>query len=405
MCEQFKRVVITGLGAVSSIGCGIEEIKANLEKRFTGINSTVRMNSTHTRCKYSCEAAGYHPEKMFSPKKIRRINNFSLLALGAAKLALEDAEIAVPCEKPEDIGMILSSDYGPCDTVNSYVVDLEEYGPGQVSPTLFSQTVMNVALGYLSVEFNLKGISSMIQGCDGLLMAYKHVRSGDIPLLMCGGVDELTQNTYESYDVCEFLSEDASDSKPMDKGSKGIIIGEGSCILMLEEFEHAKARNQKIYGEIAGVGIATDMDNNLFIAEKSDGGKGLQLAMERALESAGISSSDIDVIYGCANGSNQVDFAEYKALSNVFGSELSQKPVVCGKSYYGECFHASSFLGISLGLIALKDGIVYPNRQKVDSYEQLNMLNESLNTSVNYIMCNNIYTNGTNVSTIIKRVD
>lgn len=402
-----KRVVVTGIGIVSSLGYGLAGFKRNIDCRRTGLQKAKRINTSNTKAKYTGEIVDYEPEKIFAPKSIRRINRFSLLAMGAIKFAIDDGMLSIPYHYPEGIGLILSSDYGPSQTVNDYMVDLFAYGPTGVSPTLFSQTVMNVAIGYISTKFGLKGISSLIQGADGILFAYEHLRSGEAQVILTGGVDELTQNTFESYDFCGYLAPGEENGsglcRPLDKQRKGTILGEGGCVFVLEEYEQAEKAGKNIYGEIAGIGISTDQKNDLFITEKSDNGLGLQLAMERAMENAKLKKEEIDCIISCANGSFEVDQAELNALRNVFGHNLHSKWIICGKSYYGECFHASAFFNQTLALLSLKEGVVFPTINVKNSEEGLRIPTKKISQKIDYVLCNNIYSNGTNISIIYKK--
>jgi 3-oxoacyl-[acyl-carrier-protein] synthase II len=404
MDNQNRRVVITGIGIVSPIGCDLQSFIESVEEKEAGFDKPDTIETEATKAKYCAQIRNFHPEKLISQKSMRRINRFGQMTLYASKLALEDAEIPVPYPEPEKAGLILSSDYGPSKTVNDYMKSLCLYGPSEVSPTLFSQTVMNVAVGFVSIECKLKGVSTLIQGCDGMLFAYEHIRSGDLPLILAGGVDELIPNTFESYDIYDFLAKEPQESIPMGKNSTGTVLGEGACILILEDYEHAKANHHDIYCEIAGIGVSSDMKNDIFITQKSDGGAGMQTAMERAIENAGIRADQIDGIYSCANGSPELDNAECAALNQVFGKELKSKFVVCGKSYYGECFQASNFFNVALACCGIKNHCVYPNKTGSNPLNNITLPEEKVQRGVSYVLCNCICMNGTNVSVILKNM-
>lgn len=404
MRNEMERVVITGIGIVSPIGCNIKEFKESLEKRLSGISKSIRIDTSKTKSKYTAEIKEYNPEKLISSRDILRVNRFTQIAAGASKLALDDAKIQLDNEAPEDIGLILSTDYGPNNTVNDYINGLHELGPYCVSPMLFSQTVMNVAVGYISVKLKLKGISTLIQGSDGFLFGYEHIKNKDIPTILLGGVDELAQNTFESYDVTNSIVENENDFILHGKNSKGTVLGEGGCVFVLESYNSAKANNRNVYAEIVGTGVASDTKNSIFITEGKNRNSSLALSMERAIESACIDKNLIEGIYSCANGSPGVDLDEYNALQSVFGDNLQDKWIVCGKSYYGECFNPSSFFNMALASIGLRDGVIYPNYRKTESKDRLFLLNDRREYNPSYVICNNIYTNGSNISVVLKSV-
>lgn len=395
-----KRIVVTGIGPVSPIGCGIGSFVDSLKQGRTGIRKPKRID-THGPGKFCAEVIDYEPEKLFDSRKIRRIDRFSLMALGATKYAISDAGIN-RCEyRDEDIGLILSTHYGPSTTVYAYMENMIRFQ--EMSPALFSQTVMNVPLGYISIEFKLKGISSLIQGGDGFLFGYEHIRSGDAPVILLGGVDELTQNVFDSYDILGFTTDVKEHEKisyfPPEK-EKGFFLGEGACILVLEEYEQAVNNRRDIYGEIIGVGGANDTTNDQMITEKTDKGNGIKLAIERAIESACIKKEEIDCIFSCGNGSTEVEDAELRALQNVFGKGLKDKAIITGKSYYGECFHAACFLNTALALLCLKENDLWLH------LEVKNYLAEPVTAQngVTCVLCNNIYNNGGNSSVILRKI-
>lgn len=404
MKNKRKRVVVSGVGMVSSLGCGVENFEQAVNNGLSGIKKAKNIDIENSSISYSAEIEEYKLDKIFDSSKIRRANRFSLIALGATKYAFEDAKLPVPYQLPESIGLLLSTDFGPSQTVIDFMEDLFEYGSSGVSPSLFTQTVMNVAVGYIAINFQIKGISSLLQGGDGVLFAYKHISSGDVPLILVGGVDELTQLTFDSYALSGYLVEREEQFLPLDKNRKGTILGEGGGMLVLEDYEHAIEHHRNIYAEIVGIGISTDGINDLYITEKSDQGKGLQLAIERALKNAVIEKEEIGCIMSCANGSRELDITELRVLQSVFGNYLDQIWITCGKSYFGESFNASSFLNQILALLSIKKGVVYPTLHTKTPEINLRMSDEIVDQKIEYLLCNNIYSNGTNMSIIFKKI-
>lgn len=395
------RVVVTGIGLVSPVGCGVESFVHSIKQGKTGIAQAKRID-TRSPGKLCAEVIDYEPDKLFEVNKIRRMGRFSLMALGATKLALFDAGIDRTQYRDEDIGIVLSTHYGPSDTVSAYMEKVIRYQ--EMSPVLFSQTVMNVPIGYISMEFQIKGPSTFLQGGDGFLFGYEHIRSGDSSFLLLGGVDELTQNIFDSYDALNLIT-DIDNTTQKEKvihylPENGFFLGEGACVLVLEEYEKAYTSGRNIYGEIIGVGYSSDTINEQTIIKKSDQGKGMKLAIERAIESAQIEKKEIRSIFSCDNGSAEVKYAEQNALKQIFCEGLEEKMIITGKRYYGEGFHAANYFNISLALLCLKDNELYLSLQRQNDPAGRTTGKEE----ADYILCNNIYNNGTNSSIILKRI-
>lgn len=382
---RLSTVVVTGIGLVSALGSDPAAL----------VDPARRPAEWDAEMVSAARVTSLEPREYFSPRVIRRIEDYSLFAMVAVARALESAGlIEADARSPERVGLLLSTDYGPSDTVTRYMKQLLRDGAKGVSPNLFSQTVMNVALGYPSVEFDLRGVSSLIQGNDAMWFATRHIETRQADVVLCGGLDVLAQHTFEAYRAVGLVADRPDSCLPRDPHSRGLTMSEGCCILVLESVEHALKRGRTPLARVAGIGSTSDRTRRLFIGHKDAAGSGIAGAVARALAAARLEPKRIDAVFGCANGVPALDAAERAALADMLSDRLADLPVSSVKGRTGECFQAGWMMTAAEAVLSL-DSAVSPattidgDRARTRAHPR-------------FALCNGTSTNGANTSVVFE---
>lgn len=382
---MLRNPVVTGVGLVSVLGSDPEVL---LDPDKTPIRWDAELIS-------AAHVVDMEPSRFFSAKSTRRVEKYGLFVMVAAARALRSAELLDPDSRsPDRIGLLLSTDYGPSDTVTRYMKQLLAGGVESVSPNLFSQTVMNVALGYPSVELGLRGVSSLIQGNDSMWFAVRHIQTGQADVVLCGGVDVLNRYTFEAYKAMGLVAQTPSACRPRDNASEGMTMGEGCCLLVLESEEHAISRGCRPLARVAGIGSMSDRSRPLFLGHKDSEGTGIEGAIKRSLTAARSGPEQIDAVFGCANGVVALDIAERAALARSFGEHLVGLPVETIKARTGECFQASWMMTVAQAVLSLDASLV--SGMTIDGAPIIARANPHI------VLCNGVSTNGANTSAVLE---
>lgn len=398
-------IVITGIGVVSSIGVGKDQFCLGLREGADGISEITEFDTSPFRAKKGGMVKGFNAREFIPISKMRKLDRASQLAIGASRLALEDAKLTITSSTCFGIGIILGS--GFCGLTNS-----EAFHRGQVlrgflemNPMLFPNTVPNAATGNVSIELGIKGVNSTVvqSHCTteaAMIMACDMLAEGKAEVILTGGVDELSEILFRAYSALNLLSHDHGDgemSRPYDLSRNGIVLGEGAAILVLEKEGHALSRGVEPYGGILSYSIVGGSDPD---RPWRDVERAIELVME-GMEGG----RKIDYISGAGNSSKRVDEIEAKAIKGVFPSDYHVLPVSSIKSMMGESI-ASGGMRMAANALILGEGFIPPtiHYQTPDPHCDLNyVVNSSMKRSMKTILHNAISPDGTYASILLGR--
>lgn len=363
-----RRIVITGLGVLASTGIGKNEFWAGLKEGRSGMKPITLFDMSTCRTKLGGEISDFKPEEILGVKGLRNLDRTTKLTLCAAQLALDDAGIKYPLAESEtdEFGVSLGSTMGSVRSISEFDKEALRNGPRSVNPALFSNTVMNSPASHTNIRFNIQGFSSTISAgfcssVDAIYYAMNMLELYDYKVVLAGGVEEMCEQTYKGFHKIGHLAGSRTSKEevncPYDKRRNGIMFGEGASIVMLEELEHAKKRNAKIYAQILGYGTCFDPNSRNIYSPKA---QGATEAIKNCLDDARIGTSDIGYISASGNSTLDCDYMETNAIKNVFGNRAKKIPVSSIKSMIGESFSASSGLNLAASLGVLEEGFLPP---------------------------------------------
>ena len=370
-----RRVVVTGLGLVTPLACGVEETWARLLSGESGARRIAKFNTEDLATKIACDVprgdgsdATFNPDQWVDPKEQRRIDDFILFGLAAAQQAVTDSGWEPKTEEDRcRTGVMVGSGIGGLPGIEDAAILVHEKGPRRLSPFFIPGRLINLVSGYASIRFGYKGpnhavVTACASGAHAIGDAARLIALDDADMMLAGGAEAaISRLGIAGFNACRALSTAFNDtpekaSRPYDKDRDGFVMGEGSGMVMLEEYEHAKARGAKIYGEVTGYGLSGDAHHITAPAEDGEGG---YRAMQMALKRAGLSASDID--YVNAHGtSTMADGIELGAVQRLLGNAAPQTSISSTKSAIGHLLGAAGAVEAIFCLLAMRDGIVPP---------------------------------------------
>ena len=342
-----RRVVVTGLGAITPIGNSVEEFWEGLCEGRTGIGPITYFDTAEYKVKLAAELKDFKPGDYMDVKSARRMEPFSQYAVAAAKQALDDCGIDLSAEDPYRIGVSVGSGIGSLQAVESAEKRLLEKGPGRVDPLLVPRMICNMAAGNIAIQFGLKGkninvVTACATGTHCIGEAFRSIQYGEADVMLAGGTEgSITPIGVAGFSALTALStneDPKTASRPFDKDRDGFVMGEGSGIIVLEELEHAKARGAKIYAELLGYGATCDAYH---ITSPAEDGSGAAKAMEFAMKDAGVGPEDIDYINANGTSTHHNDLFETKAIKLAMGDEAKRVKVNSTKSMIGHLLGAA----------------------------------------------------------------
>ncbi|PIU41658.1 MAG: beta-ketoacyl-[acyl-carrier-protein] synthase II [Candidatus Omnitrophica bacterium CG07_land_8_20_14_0_80_42_15] len=409
-----KRIVITGVGVLASNGIGKDEFWKNLENGVSGIKPVTLFDTSNIRCKLAGEISDFKPETFLGQKGLRNLDRSTKLALVTAKLAINDSGLQITEENTDDIGVSLGTTLGSVWSISEFDKEALREGPRSVNPAHFPNTVMNSPASQISIWFNIKGFNTTISSgfassLDAIGYAMNFLELGRVKAVLAGGVEELCIQTYLGFYKIGHLAGSRPGKQeincPYDKRRNGIALGEGTSILVLEELEHAKKRNAKIYGEVLGYGSVFDPKSRNIYNPKGDGAAD---AMIEAINDAGLEPKNIDYISSTANSTLDCDVMETRAIKKVFGKKAYKIPISSIKSIIGECFSAAGVLNVAGSVFTLQEDIIPPtiNYDIQDKRCDLEYVtNKKKSKKVNKILVNSDTPTGVNSSVVVGKYE
>ena len=416
-----RRVVVTGLGMVSPLACGVEETWKRLISGENAANTITRFNADNFATNYACEIpfgdgsnGTFNPSDWMEPKERRKVDDFILYGMAAADMAVADSGW-IPKEEEDFFrtGVMIGSGVGGLSTIADTSLILQERGPRRVSPFFIPSCLINLISGQVSIKHGFKGpnhavVTACSTGAHAIGDAARLIQFGDADVMLAGGAENpICEIGIAGFNACKALStahreDPKSASRPYDQNRDGFVMGEGAGVLVLEEYEHALARGAKIYAEILGYGLSGDAHH--ITAPASDGNGGYR-SMEAAIKRAGLEPSAIDYIN--AHGtSTMADTIELGAVERLLGSKSGNATMSSTKSAIGHLLGAAGAVEAIFSILAIRDQIAPPTlnlHDPVPSVLNLAPL-EAVEREINVVLSNSFGFGGTNASLVMGKV-
>ncbi len=415
-----RRVVVTGLGMVSPLACGVEETWKRLISGENATNTITRFNADNFATNYACEIpfgdgsnGTFNPSDWMEPKERRKVDDFILYGMAAADMAVADSGW-IPKEEEDFFrtGVMIGSGVGGLSTIADTSLTLQERGPRRVSPFFIPSCLINLISGQVSIKHGFKGpnhavVTACSTGAHAIGDAARLIQFGDADVMLAGGAENpICEIGIAGFNACKALStahreDPKSASRPYDQNRDGFVMGEGAGVLVLEEYEHALARGAKIYAEILGYGLSGDAHH--ITAPASDGNGGYR-SMEAAIKRAGLEPSAIDYIN--AHGtSTMADTIELGAVERLLGSKSGNATMSSTKSAIGHLLGAAGAVEAIFSILAIRDQIAPPTlnlHDPVPSVLNLAPL-EAVEREINVVLSNSFGFGGTNASLVMGK--
>ncbi len=363
-----KRVVITGMGAVTPIGIGKDEFWKGLMEGRNGIERITRFDPSEVNAQIAGEVKGFNPEDYIDKKEAKRMDRYTQFALTAAKMAVKDAGLDLEKEDLERIGTFIGSGIGGIETMHAQYEKLFSKGPGRISPFFIPMMIPNMAAGQVSIELRLHGPSSCIAtacatGTNCIGDAFRVIQRGDADVMLAGGTEaSISPAPIAGFSAMKALCVDHNEdpahaSRPFDKNRSGFIMGEGSGIVIMETLEHAQARGAHIYAEVVGYGSNSDAYH---ITSPAPHGEYQAKCIQLAIDDAGLKPEDIDYINAHGTSTHMNDLGETEAIKEIFGEAAKSVAVSSIKSMTGHLLGAAGAVECIATALAVEQDMLPP---------------------------------------------
>ena len=409
-----RRVVVTGIGAVSPLGNTIEDTWAAIKAGKSGVGPLTRVDAEKFSAKVAAEVKDFDIEQYVERKEARKMDRFTQYALAAALMAHKDSGLEVNESNAQRVGVWIGSGIGGMETYEQQFLTFQERGARRVSPFFIPMLIPDMASGQVSIYLGAKGpnscsVTACASGTNSIGDAFKVIERGDADVMITGGAEApivnmaiagFTANTALTTNV-----DPATASRPFDKNRDGFVIGEGSGIVILEELEHAKARGAKIYAEVIGYGATGDAHH---ITAPAPEGEGAARAMQMALDTAGVTPSKVDYINAHGTSTPYNDLFETQAVKTVFGEHAYKLAMSSTKSMTGHLLGAAGGVEAIFTVLALQEGILPPtiNLHEPDPACDLDYVpNEARQANIDYALSNSLGFGGHNASLLFKKYE
>ncbi len=408
-----KRVVVTGLGAITPLGNDVSSTWEKIKKGQSGIAPLMRVDAEQFNVKVAGEVKDFDPANYIDSKEIRRMARFTHFAIAASKMALADAGVTIGENvDAEKVGVWIGSGIGGLDAFEEQHRRFLDKGPKRVSPFIIPMFIPDMASGRVSIEVGAKGINNCsvtacASGANSIGDAFRAIQHGHAQMMITGGTEAaITDMTIAGFSNMTALStnpDPETASRPFDKNRDGFVIAEGAGVLILEEYEHALARKANIYGEIIGYGSTGDAFHITTPAEDAEGG---QRAMQSALDDAGLAPEQVDYLNAHGTSTYYNDMYETNAVKKVFGDYAYKLPMSSTKSMTGHLLGAAGAVEAVISLLAMRDSILPPTIHYETKDEGLDLdyvPNVAREQEVNVVLSNSFGFGGHNVSLLFKK--
>ena len=409
-----RRVVVTGLGVISAIGCAKEEFWNNLIKGKSGVGPLTHFDATQYDSRIAGEVRNFVPHSFISPKDLRRMEKFVQFGVTAAKSAIDDSGLDISKEDPYRIGVIVGSGIGSLRIIEEQHKVILEKGPSRVTPFLIPMLIVNMAAGHISIMIGVKGpnlctTTACASGSHAIGDAMRIIQYGDADAMIAGGTEScITTLGIGGFCALKALStrnnEPEKASRPFDKDRDGFVMAEGCGIVILEELEHARKRNAKIYGEIVGYGMTGDAYH---MTAPDPEGEGAVRCMANALKDANLKPEDISYINAHGTSTMLNDKVETLAIKKVFGSFAKKVAISSTKSMMGHQLGAAGAVEFVICCLSIERSGIPPtiNYENPDPDCDLDYVpNEARRAKVNACLSNSLGFGGHNATLVVKKI-
>lgn len=408
-----RRVVVTGMGAITPIGLSVEEFWNSVKEGRTGFDEITKFDASEYKCKLAAEVKGFEGKNYMDFKAAKRMELFCQYAVAATKEAMQDAGLDMEKEDAFRVGVSVGSGIGSLQAMERAHTKLLEKGPSRGEPLLVPLMICNMAAGNVSIQFGLKGkninvVTACATGTNSIGEAYRTIQYGDAEVMIAGG----TESSITPIGIAGFTALTAlttSDDKtrcsiPFDKERSGFVMGEGSAIVVLEELEHAKARGAKIYAEVVGYGCSADAYH---ITSPAEDGSGAAKAMEYAVADAGIQPEEVTYINAHGTSTHHNDLFETRAIKLAFGEHAKEMKINSTKSMVGHLLGAAGAIEFVTCVKELQEGYIHQTvGYKVPDEEcDLDYCKEPVTGSFTYALSNSLGFGGHNASILVKKYE
>ena len=408
-----RRVVVTGIGMLTPLGNDVDTTWANILAGKSGISGITRFDASNFSTRFAGEVKDFNPEEFIPRKETKKMDRFIQLGIVAGLQALRDANIDIDTLDAERIGISIGSGIGGLELIEENHTKLTNSGPRRVSPFFVPSTITNMISGFLSIMEGLKGpnlnvVTACTTGVHNIGIAARTIAYGDADGMLAGGAEAaITPLSIAGFGAARALStnNDAPQqaSRPWDKGRDGFVMGEGAGVVMLEEYEHAKARGAKIYAELSGFGMSGDAYH---MTSPPENGDGAAAAMRNALKDADVAAAQVGYVNAHGTSTPAGDIAEVSAVKTIFGDAAKQVKVSSTKSMIGHLLGAAGSVEAIFTILALRDEIAPPTINLDEPSEGCDLdfvANTPSPFKHDYALCNSFGFGGTNGSLLFKK--
>lgn len=406
-----RRVVVTGMGAITPIGNSVEEFWNGIKEGKTGFGPITYFDTADYRCKLAAEVKDFDPAQYMDKKSARRMEQFCQFAVAAAGQAITDAGLTMEQEDPYMVGCSVGSGIGSLQAMEREYDRLKEKGPGRVCPMLVPLMISNMAAGNVSIAYGLKGkslnvVTACATGTHSIGEAYRTIQYGDADVMIAGGTESSITPIgiagFSALTALSFSEDPERASIPFDKERNGFVMGEGSAIVVLEELEHAKRRGAKIYAELTGYGCSSDAYH---ITSPAEDGSGAATAMLNALKDGGVEPEELTYINAHGTSTHHNDLFETRAIKLAFGEHAYDLKINSTKSMVGHLLGAAGAVEFVTCVKEIQEGYIHRTVGLRETEEELdlNYCRDSYKEEVPYALTNSLGFGGHNASLLLKK--
>ena len=407
-----KRVVITGMGAITPVGNNVSEYWESLKAGKVGIGPITHFDTTDYKAKLAAEVKGFNPKESMDPKAARRMEAFSQFAVAAAKEAMENAGLDMSQEDPYRVGVSIGCGVGSLQSMEKEEQKLLSKGPSKISPLMVPMMISNMAAGNVSIQFGLKGksiniVTACTTGTHSIGEAYRTIQYGDADVMLAGGTESsicpIGIAGFSALTALTFSDDPLRASIPFDKERSGFVMGEGAGVVVLESLDHALARGAHILAEITGYGATSDAYH---ITSPAEDGMGAARAMMDAMKEAGVSPEEVSYINAHGTSTHHNDLFETRAIKLALGDAAYKVPISSTKSMIGHLLGAAGAVEFIACVKSIEDGFIHPTAgfKVADEECDLNYVpNQGIEADVDVVLSNSLGFGGHNGTILVRK--
>lgn len=406
-----RRVVVTGMGAITPIGLNVEDFWKNVKAGTLGFGEITKFDASEYKCHMAAEVKDFNAKEFMDPKAAKRMELFSQYAVAAAAEAIKDAGLDMEKEDPYRVGCAVGSGVGSMQAMEREYTKLVEKGPGRVNPIFVPLMISNMAAGNVSIQFGLKGksindVTACATGTNNIGEAFRSIQYGEADVMVTGGTEgavcPMGIAGFSALTALSTVDDPAKCSLPFDKNRSGFVMGEGAGVVVLEELEHAKARGAKIYAEVVGYGCSSDAYH---ITSPQEDGAGAARAMTNAMEDAGVQPSEVTYINAHGTATHHNDLFETRAIKLAFGDAAKDLRINSTKSMIGHLLGAAGAVEFITCVKEIQEGYIHRTvgYETPDEEIDLDYCKEAYEEEVPYALSNSLGFGGHNASILVKK--